>query len=134
MTENQAAYPADRKYTKTHEWVRVEGDTGTLGITFYAQSELGDMVFVDLPERGRALVAGEEMGTIESVKAVSEVYAPLSGTVIEVNEDLKARPEKLNGDPYGEGWLVKVRVGNPEELEALLSPDAYRSHVEEGGH
>jgi glycine cleavage system H protein len=134
MTENQAAYPADRKYTKTHEWVRVEGTTGTLGITFYAQSELGDMVFVDLPEKGRALVAGEEMGTIESVKAVSEVYAPLSGEVIEVNEALRDRPEKVNGDPYGDGWLVKVRVGNPEELEALLSPDAYRSHVEEGGH
>ena len=134
MTENQAAYPADRKYTKTHEWVRAEGTTGTLGITFYAQSELGDMVFVDLPEKGRALVAGEEMGTLESVKAVSEVYAPVSGEVIEVNEALRDHPEKVNGDPYGEGWLVKVRVGNPEELEALLSPDAYRSHVEEGGN
>jgi len=134
MTENQAAYPADRKYTKTHEWVRAEGTTGTLGVTFYAQSELGDMVFVDLPEKGRALVAGEEMGTLESVKAVSEVYAPVSGEVIEVNEALRDHPEKVNGDPYGEGWLIKVRVGNPEELKALLSPDAYRSHVEEGGH
>jgi len=134
MTEKQAAYPADRKYTKTHEWVRLEGATGILGITFYAQSELGDMVFVDLPEKGKALVAGEEMGTIESVKAVSEIYAPVSGEVVEVNEVLKDHPEKVNGDPYGEGWLVKVRVGNPKEVEGLLSPDAYKSHVEEGGH
>ena len=134
MTENQAAYPADRKYTRTHEWVRLEGSTAILGITFYAQSELGDMVFVDLPEKGRALVAGEELGTIESVKAVSEVYAPVSGEVLEVNEALRDHPEKLNGDPYGEGWLAKVRVGNPREVESLLSPDAYRSHVEEGGH
>jgi glycine cleavage system H protein len=134
MTDKQAAYPADRKYTKTHEWVRLEGTTGTLGITFYAQSELGDMVFVDLPEKGKALVAGEEMGTIESVKAVSEIYAPVSGEVVEVNEVLKDHPEKVNGDPYGDGWLVKVRVGNPKEVEELLSPDAYKSHVEEGGH
>jgi len=134
MTEKQAAYPADRKYTKTHEWVRLEGATGILGITFYAQSELGDMVFVDLPEKGRALVAGEEMGTIESVKAVSEIYAPVSGEVVEVNEVLKDHPEKVNGDPYGDGWLVKVRVGNPKEVEDLLSSDAYKSHVEEGGH
>lgn len=134
MTENQAAYPADRKYTKTHEWVRAEGTTGTLGVTFYAQSELGDMVFVDLPEKGRALVAGEEMGTLESVKAVSEVYAPVSGEVIEVNEVLRDHPEKVNGDPYGEGWLIKVKVGNPREMDDLLSPDAYRSHVGEGGH
>jgi glycine cleavage system H protein len=134
MTDKQAAYPADRKYTKTHEWVRLEGTTGILGITFYAQSELGDMVFVDLPEKGKALVAGEEMGTIESVKAVSEIYAPVSGEVVEVNEVLKDHPEKVNGDPYGDGWLVKVRVGNPKEVEELLSPDAYKSHVEEGGH
>ena len=134
MTEKQAAYPADRKYTKTHEWVRLEGATGILGITFYAQSELGDMVFVDLPEKGKALVAGEEMGTIESVKAVSEIYAPVSGEVVEVNEVLKDHPEKVNGDPYGEGWLVKVRVGNPKEAESLMTPDAYKSHVEEGGH
>jgi len=134
MTENQAAYPADRKYTREHEWVRVEGTTAILGITFYAQSELGDVVFVDLPEKGRALVAGEELGTIESVKAVSEVYAPVSGEVLDVNEALRDHPEKVNGDPYGEGWLVKVQMGDPPEVESLLSPDAYRSHVEEGGH
>ena len=134
MTEKQAAYPEDRKYTREHEWVRLEGTVGTVGITYYAQSELGDVVFVELPEKGRALVAGEELGTIESVKAVSEIYAPVSGEVLEVNEVLRDHPEKVNGDPYGEGWLIKMRVGNAGDLEELLNPAAYRSHVEEGGH
>ena len=92
------------------------------------------MVFVDLPEKGKALVAGEEMGTIESVKAVSEIYAPFSGEVLEVNETLNDHPEKVNADPYGEGWLLKLRVQNPQEIEELLSPEGYRSHVEESGH
>ena len=134
MTEKQAAYPEDRKYTREHEWVRLEGNVGIVGITHYAQSELGDVVFVDLPEKGRTLVAGEELGTIESVKAVSEVYAPVSGEVLEVNEVLRDHPEKVNADPYGEGWLLKVRVGNAEEMADLLDPGSYRSHVEEGGH
>ncbi len=134
MTEKQAAYPEDRKYTREHEWVRLEGNVGIVGITQYAQSELGDVVFVELPEKGKALVAGEELGTIESVKAVSEVYAPLSGEVLEVNEVLRDHPEKVNADPYGEGWLLKVKVGNAREMEDLLDSGAYRSHVEEGGH
>ena len=134
MTDKQAAYPEDRKYTREHEWVRVEGNLGVVGITYYAQSELGDVVFVDLPEKGKALVAGEELGTIESVKAVSEIYAPVSGEVLEVNEDLREHPEKVNGDPYGQGWLIKVRMGNPRDVEELLTADAYRSHVEEGGN
>jgi glycine cleavage system H protein len=134
MTDKQAAYPEDRKFTREHEWVRLEGTVVTVGITYYAQSELGDVVFVDLPEKGTALVAGEELGTIESVKAVSEIYAPVSGEVLEVNEALRDHPEKVNGDPYGEGWLIKVRVGNARDLEELLTPAAYRSHVEEGGN
>jgi len=132
MTDKQEAYPPDRRYTRQHEWVRVQGNVGTVGITFYAQSELGDVVFVELPERGRVLLAGEEFGTIESVKAVSEVYAPVSGEVVEVNETLRDNPEKANADPYGEGWLIKVQIGAPKELEELLSAEGYRSHVEEG--
>jgi len=134
MTESKGDYPAELRYTKEHEWVRVSGQDGIVGITDYAQSELGDVVFVDLPERGRALVAGEELGTIESVKAVSEIYAPVSGEVVEVNETLKDHPEKVNGDPYGEGWLLKVRIKDAAEIEKLLSARDYRAHVEEGGH
>jgi len=134
MTEPKAAYPADRRYSKEHEWVRVEGGVGTVGITHYAQSELGDVVFVDLPEKGRALVAGEELGTIESVKAVSEIYAPISGEVLEMNESLRDHPEKVNADPYGEGWLIRVRVANHPELEQLLAADSYKAHVEGRGN
>ena len=134
MTDRQEPYPGDCKYTKEHEWISLEGAVGTIGITRYAQSELGDVVFVDLPEKGKALVAGEEMGTIESVKAVSEIYAPFSGEVLEVNETLNDHPEKVNADPYGEGWLLKLRVQNPQEIEELLSTEGYRSHVEESGH
>jgi len=134
MTQAREGYPADRRYTKEHEWVKVEGKTGIVGITEYAQSELGDVVFVDLPEKGKVLSAGEELGTIESVKAVSEIYAPVSGEVLEVNETLKDHPEKVNADPYGEGWLLKVSISREEEAQELLSADGYRKHVEEGGH
>lgn len=133
MTEAKQ-YPASLRYTREHEWVSLEGDVGTVGITHYASSELGDVVFVDLPEKGKALKGGEELGTIESVKAVSEIYAPVSGEVLEVNESLRDHPEKVNADPYGEGWLLKVRISDPSEAKGLLSADAYRSHVEEGGH
>jgi len=132
MSEKRQGYPSDLKYTREHEWVRLEGGVGIIGITEYAQSELGDVVFVDLPEKGRALAAGEELGTIESVKAVSEIYAPVSGEVLEINETLREHPEKVNGDPYGEGWLVRIRVGDRPEIDRLLSSEAYRSHVEEG--
>jgi glycine cleavage system H protein len=134
MKEPSAAYPPSLRYSKEHEWVRVEGSVGIVGITHYAQSELGDVVFVDLPEKGRALTAGQELGTIESVKAVSEVYAPLSGEVLESNESLRDHPEKVNADPYGEGWLIRLKVADSSELEKLLTADGYRSHVEEGGH
>jgi len=134
MMESDKAFPAELHYSKEHEWVRVEGEVGTVGVTHYAQSELGDVVFVDLPEKGRTLVAGEELGTIESVKAVSEIYAPLSGVVMEVNESLRDHPEKVNADPYGEGWLVRVKLSRPAETEGLLRADGYKTHVEEGRH
>ena len=134
MTEEKSAYPANLRYTREHEWVRVEGDVGILGITDYAQSELGDVVFVDLPAPGRALVAGEELGTIESVKAVSEIYAPVSGEVLEANESLKDHPDQVNRDAYGDGWLLKVRLSDAAEIGGLLDAAGYRRHVEQGGH
>lgn len=115
--------PADLKYTKTHEWVRVEGDVATIGITDFAQSELGDIVFVELPNVGRSLSAGDTFGSIESVKTVGDVYAPVSGEVLEANEALAAQSELVNSDPYGKGYLVKIRLsGDPA---GLLSPEEY---------
>ena len=133
MTEAKQTYPAALHYTREHEWLSLAGEVGTVGITHYAQSELGDVVFVDLPEKGKTLKGGEEMGTIESVKAVSEIYAPVSGEVLEVNEALRDHPERVNGDPYGEGWLLKVKLSDPAEAKSLLTADAYRTHVE-GSH
>jgi glycine cleavage system H protein len=115
--------PADLKYTSTHEWVRIEGDVATIGITDHAQSELGDIVFVDLPTPGRALQKGDSFGSVESVKTVSDVYSPLAGEVVEVNEALNAQSDLMNSDPYGNGWIVKVRMsGDPE---GLLDAEAY---------
>jgi len=122
-------YPENFRYTKEHEWVMAEGDTGTIGITFHAQHELGDIVFVELPKVGTKLVKGEAFGTVESVKAVSEIFAPVSGEVIEVNESLSAAPEKLNEDPHGAAWLVKVKMSRPEELNELLSAAEYQSFL-----
>jgi glycine cleavage system H protein len=119
-------YPTDRRYTKEHEWVRVEDGRGTVGITQFAQGELGDIVFVELPEKGRSVKRGEVLGTIESVKAVSEIYAPLSGVVEAVNSLLEDRPEAVNEDPHGEGWLVTISVGDESELADLLDADAYK--------
>ena len=131
MTEGNGSYPADLKYTREHEWVAVQGKVGTIGITQYAQSELGDIVYVELPKIGTQVVAGERFGTVESVKAVSELYAPASGEVIEVNAALEASPETLNQDPYAEGWIVKIAIANPDEIGALLSAADYRKHVED---
>ncbi|MFY9234764.1 MAG: glycine cleavage system protein GcvH [Fimbriimonadaceae bacterium] len=122
--------PGDLKYTKTHEWVRIEGDTATIGITDYAQSELGDIVFVELPAPGRALQADQSIGSIESVKTVSDVYAPLAGEITEANDALGAQSELLNSDPYGKGWLVKMRLNNPSQTEALLDADTYRASLD----
>ncbi len=128
-------YPEDRRYTKEHEWIRVDGDIGTVGITFHAQKELGDIVYVDLPKVGAPVSAGKTLGSVESVKAVSDIYSPASGEVVEVNQELASKPEKLNEDPHGAAWLARIRLSNPAELEGLLSAAAYQSYVDqEGGH
>ena len=117
-------YPADRKYTKDHEWIIIEGDKGTVGITDYAQKQLGDVVFLELPEVGRQVKAGEVFGTIESVKAVSELFAPMSGEVTAVNTALTEKPETVNSDPHG-SWMVVIRIANPAEGAELLNHDQY---------
>ena len=119
-------YPADLKYTKDHEWVRVDGETGIVGITDFAQQQLGDVVYVDLPEVGTKVTAGQTFGTIESVKAVSELYAPLSGEVVEVNTSLKDKPESVNATPH-DAWMIKLRLSNPGEAGGLLDSSAYQS-------
>ena len=122
-------YPENYRYTKEHEWVRLEGEVATVGITFHAQKELGDIVYVDLPQPGTLVQQGKTIGSVESVKAVSDVYSPLSGEVTETNEALAMTPEKLNEDPHGEAWLVKIKVSAPSEIEALLSAADYQSYV-----
>ena len=124
-------YPEDRKYTKEHEWVRAEGSNGIVGITFHAQEELGDIVFVNLPKVGAKTEKGLAMGSVESVKAVSDIYSPVSGQITEVNELLATTPEKLNQDPHGEAWLVKLTLADPGELNSLLSGAEYQSYVGE---
>jgi glycine cleavage system H protein len=121
-------YPTDLKYTKDHEWIRVSGGDAQVGITDYAQKQLGDVVFVELPAVGQTLRAGQSFGSIESVKAVSELFAPVSGEVIEVNESLKATPEAVNSDPHGQ-WMIVVRLSNPADVQALLDADQYSSLV-----
>jgi glycine cleavage system H protein len=121
--------PEQYRYTKEHEWISVEGSTGTIGITDHAQHELGDIVFVDLPKTGTALTKGESLGSVESVKAVSDIYAPVSGEVIAANEKLSATPELLNSDPFAEGWLVKVKLSSPDETKDLLSAADYQTYI-----
>jgi glycine cleavage system H protein len=128
------AYPSNFKYTREHEWIKADGKTGTIGITAYAQESLGDIVFVDLPKVGAEVTAGKTFGTVESVKAVSDLYAPASGTVTEVNAELATAPEKINKDAHG-AWMIKISLKNPSELGALLSAADYEKFVnEEGGH
>jgi glycine cleavage system H protein len=122
-------YPENFRYTKEHEWILVEGDTGTVGITDHAQNELGDIVYVDLPKAGALLERGKSMGSVESVKAVSDIYAPLSGEVLEVNESLAEAPEKLNEDPHGAAWLVKIRVADAHQVNDLLSAADYQNYI-----
>jgi glycine cleavage system H protein len=122
--------PQDRRYTKEHEWVLLEGDRARVGITDYAQKQLGDVVFLELPEVGRQLKAHEVFGTVESVKAVSELFAPLSGEVVEVNADLPQNPEKINSDPYGGAWMMTLKLSDPGQAAALLDAAAYRAYVE----
>jgi glycine cleavage system H protein len=123
-------YPEEFRYTKEHEWVTVSDDIATIGITDYAQKELGDIVYVDLPRVGDAVVAGKTMGSVESVKAVSDIYSPVTGEVVEVNAALAEAPETVNRDPHGEAWLVKVKLADPEEIKRLLSAAEYQAYVE----
>src|SRR3979411_1503577 len=129
-------YPNDFRYTKEHEWVRVEGDIGVIGITDHAQKELGDIVYVDLPKVGAKVEKGKTLGSVESVKAVSDIYAPVSGEVVEVNALLATAPEKLNEDPHGDAWLVRIKLSSPDEIKQLLSAEDYQKYVgaEESGH
>ena len=123
-------YPSNSRYTKEHEWVRPEEGIGVVGITDHAQKELGDIVYVDLPKPGATAEKGKAIGSVESVKAVSDVYAPVSGEVVEVNDMLTSAPEKLNEDPHGEAWLVKIRMSNAGELEELLSAEDYQKYAD----
>jgi glycine cleavage system H protein len=124
-------YPAEYRYTKEHEWIKVDGEIGTAGITDYAQHELGDVVFVELPKVGTKLKAGQSFGTIESVKAVSEIYSPVSGEVIEVNSALSDTPEKVNQDPHGAAWLIKLRLADKKEVAGLMDAAAYEAYIAE---
>ncbi|QUW00498.1 glycine cleavage system protein GcvH [Chloracidobacterium sp. MS 40/45] len=126
-----ANYPDDLQYTKDHEWIRLTGDTGRVGITFYAQDSLGDVVYVDLPKVGTAVKANEPFGSVESVKAVSELFSPVSGEVIEVNTKLSDAPELVNTSPYDEGWMIVIRLSNPGEVDALLSAAEYEDFINE---
>jgi glycine cleavage system H protein len=125
-------YPADLLYHPEHDWARLEGEHATLGITWYAQDTLGEVVFYEPPKVGTEVRQGEIYAEVESVKAVAEVFAPLSGQIVEVNEELRERPELINEDPYGQGWLVRIKVADPAEQEALLDANAYQALVEEG--
>lgn len=129
-----ANVPGDLKYSKTHEWVKVDGDIATIGITDHAQAELGDITYLDLPEAGRMLQHEEQFGEVESVKAVSELFAPLSGEVVEANSAIAETTEVVNEDPFGKGWLIKVRLADPTELASLLDAAGYTKFAEEGAH
>ena len=122
-------YPENYRYTKEHEWVHVEDGVGTIGITFHAQKELGDIVYVDLPKVGARVEKGKSLGSVESVKAVSDIYSPVSGEVVAINESLTSAPEKLNNDPHGAAWLVKVRMSAPDEVQQLLSSSDYQTYI-----
>ena len=124
-------YPDNFRYTKEHEWVSVEDGTGTIGITDHAQHELGDIVYVDLPKVGATVAKGGTIGSVESVKAVSDIYSPVSGDVIEINQALADKPERLNEDPHGDAWLIKVRLSAADEIKNLLSAEDYRSYIGE---
>lgn len=125
--------PEDRKYSKEHEWIQIDGDRGTVGITDYAQSQLGDVVYVELPEVGATVGAMEVFGTIESVKAVSELYSPVKGEVLEVNEKVVESPELVNSDPYGDAWLIVVKVQDASDLDALMTAARYQEYVDAEG-
>jgi len=126
--------PADLKYTREHEWAKVEGDRARIGITAFAQEQLGDVVFVELPKVGSRVSAMKGFGVVESVKAVSDLFAPLTGEVVEVNSELTKKPETVNTDPYGQGWMIVIKLADAKELETLLSPADYQSLIASAGH
>ena len=126
------ANPADLKYSKEHEWIKLEGDIGIIGVTDFAQEQLTDIVFVELPDKGRKVEAGKQMAVIESVKSVSDIFSPIDGEVIEVNEKLKDNPEIINKDPYGKGWIVKIKIDNKDSLSGLMSAEDYEKFTAEG--
>jgi glycine cleavage system H protein len=128
----EASYPEDLKYHAEHDWARIEGDTATFGITWYAQDALGEVVFFDPPEVGTSVSKDEAYAEVESVKAVSDVFAPLSGEIVEVNEGLTDSPENINGDPYGAGWMVKVRLSDQSELDQLMDANQYKELLQAG--
>jgi glycine cleavage system H protein len=128
----EASYPEDLKYHAEHDWARIDGDTATFGITWYAQDALGEVVFFDPPEVGTSVSKDEAYAEVESVKAVSDVFAPLSGEIVEVNEGLTEAPENVNADPYGDGWMVKVRLSDPAELEQLMDVNQYKELLQTG--
>ena len=122
-------YPENFRYTKEHEWVSVEGGIGTIGITDHAQHELGDIVYVDLPKVGATAAQGKTIGSVESVKAVSDIYSPVSGEVVEINDALTEKPEKLNENPHGDAWLIRVRLSSPDEIKSLMTAADYRTYI-----
>jgi glycine cleavage system H protein len=124
-------YPNDYRYTKDHEWIKLDGPVGTVGITDYAQAELGDVVFVELPKAGTQVKAGQSFGTVESVKAVSEIFSPVGGEVVETNAALADSPEKINQDPHGAAWLVKIRLADPKEISGLMDAASYQAYIAE---
>ncbi|MDR2414132.1 MAG: glycine cleavage system protein GcvH [Odoribacteraceae bacterium] len=121
--------PVDLKYTREHEWIRVEGKEAVVGITDYAQSQLGDIVFVEVETEGESLEAGSVFGTVEAVKTVSDLYMPIAGEVLDFNEAVEDNPELVNTDPYGEGWIIRIKIENEEQLDGLLSAEAYKAHI-----
>ncbi len=128
------SYPSDLRYTKEHEWIRVEGNTATVGITAFAQDQLGDVVFVEVPKVGKEYAQFAQFGVVESVKTVSDLYLPVSGKVVEVNASLEAAPELVNKEPYGGGWMIRVEMANPGEVAALLTAEQYAEFIKSGGH
>jgi glycine cleavage system H protein len=126
----EASYPEDLKYHEEHDWARIDGEQATFGVTWYAQDALGEVVFFDPPEVGRSVTKDESYAEVESVKAVSDVFAPLSGEIVDVNEELADSPERINADPYGEGWMIKVRMSDPSEVSGLMDADGYKEMLE----
>jgi len=127
-------YPEDLRYTKEHEWIKVDGDRGRVGITHFAQSQLGDVVFVELPKVGKPLRQMDAFGVVESVKAVSDLYCPVTGQVLEVNSTLESKPEQVNADPYGKGWMIVVKIAEPKELGKLMTAERYKAYLAAEGH